>query len=270
MKKIFSILAAVVLISSLSCKDEKDTNEQMKKVMAIHDEVMPKMSAMGSMVGELSSKEDSTELGIQYKAARKDLQDAHKAMMDWMQGFGNRFDSDEILNGKALTAQKQIWLDEEEEKVKALREQIYSSIKNAEKILKLNGTTTKSYLQLEGAKGSGFGLTGGKAIESEKASDIEKLRGCVTILANPTMSNSEQVLYYQFLGPNKDVIGDNTNTITVNGISLSKKVELVFTGSESQICDFISVPKGTMKAGKYVLNIYGNGKLLDSSEFQLN
>jgi hypothetical protein len=29
--------------------------------------------------------------------------------MDWMQGFGSRFDSDEILNGKELTEQKQIW-----------------------------------------------------------------------------------------------------------------------------------------------------------------
>ena len=51
-------------------------------------------------------------------------------MMDWMQSFGSRFDSDEKLN-----EQKQIWLDEEEEKVKALREQINSSIENAEKIL---------------------------------------------------------------------------------------------------------------------------------------
>ena len=58
-----------------------------------------------------------------------------KYMMDWMQGFGSRFDSDEILNGKELTEQKQIWLDEEEEKVKVLREQINSSIENAQKIL---------------------------------------------------------------------------------------------------------------------------------------
>ncbi len=141
MKKLFGILATILLIGNISCKGEKkgDTeaaNEQMDKVMAIHDEVMPKMSVMGQLVGELSSKEDSTEIGMQYKEARKGLQDAHQAMMDWMQGFGNRFDSDEILNGKALTDQKQIWLNEEEEKVKALREQIYTSIANAEKLLK--------------------------------------------------------------------------------------------------------------------------------------
>ena len=84
---------------------------------------------------EMTTKEDSTELGLQYKNARIDLQEAHKSMMDWMQGFGNRFDSDEILNGKELSDQKQLWLDEEEEKVKALRNQINSSIEKAKKLL---------------------------------------------------------------------------------------------------------------------------------------
>jgi len=275
MKKFISILAVVVLISSISCKDEKKeaakaSNEQMKKVMAIHDEVMPRMSAMGSMVGELSSKEDSTEIGLQYKAARRDLQDAHKAMMDWMQGFGSRFDSDEILNGKELTEQKQIWLDEEEEKVKALREQINSSIENAEKILELNKELkTNSYLKLRGAEGSSFKLNGGKPISTNKASTVEKIRGCVTIIADPTMINKEKVLYFQFLGPDKGVIEDNANTITVQGNVYSKKVELVFMGDETQICDFITIPEGSLKAGNYILKIFEDERLLDSAEFQL-
>ncbi|MBT8302780.1 MAG: hypothetical protein KJO63_15760 [Maribacter sp.] len=275
MKKVLSILAAVVLISSISCKDEKKeaakgTNQQMKKVMAIHDEVMPKMSAMGSMVGELSSKEDSTELGLQYKAARRGLQDAHKAMMDWMQGFSNRFEPDEILNGKALTAQKQIWLDEEEEKVKALREQIYNSIEQAEKLLERNKELqTENHLKLSGAEGKGFRLNGGKPIETDKASTIEKLRGCATIKADPTMINKKKIIYLQFLGPNKAIIEDNGSTITAHGNVYSKKVELVFTGAESQICDFITIPKESLKAGKYILNVFENEQLLDSAEFQL-
>ncbi|MGB5437035.1 MAG: hypothetical protein WBM98_14165 [Maribacter sp.] len=140
MKKIFSLLAVLLVIVNTSCKegkkeDSKVSNTQMERVMAIHDEVMPKISGMGKMVGKLSAKEDTTALGMQYTNAKKGLQDAHKAMMDWMQGFGNRFDSDEILNGKALSEQKQIWLNEEEVKVKALREQINTSIANAEKLL---------------------------------------------------------------------------------------------------------------------------------------
>jgi len=135
------VIACLGLVLIVSCREEKkssDPDSQMKKVMAIHDEVMPKIGSMGKLVGELSSKEDSSALGLQYKSARRGLQEAHKAMMDWMQGFGNRFDSDEILNGKKLSEQKQVWLNEEEEKVKALRDQINSSIETAETLLESN------------------------------------------------------------------------------------------------------------------------------------
>ena len=115
--RILMVLAVFTIFFGSSCKEEKETS-QMKEVMAIHDEVMPKMSQLGDLVGELNSKEnDSTEIGMKYMEARKELQSAHKSMMDWMQNFGNRFDSDEILNGKELSAQKQEWLDEEEKKV---------------------------------------------------------------------------------------------------------------------------------------------------------
>jgi hypothetical protein len=78
-----------------------------------------------------------------------------------------------------------------------------------------------------------------------------------------------KVLYFQFLGPNMGVIEDNANTITVQGNLYSKKVELVFMGEESQICDFITIPEGSLKAGKYTLKIFEDERLLDSAEFQL-
>ncbi len=132
---------ALWVAMALSCKEEKKTTEsqettQMEEVMAIHDEVMPKMGVLGRLVGKLKAKVDSTEQGMAYEKAMKDLQAANNSMMQWMQGFGDRFDSGEILNGKVLTEQKQKWLDQEEEKVKALREQINSSIEKAEALLK--------------------------------------------------------------------------------------------------------------------------------------
>ncbi len=135
------MLALVVSLVIFSCKEEPKSNQsaesasKMEEVMAIHDEVMPKMSTIGKLVGELKPMVDSTEQGLEYQRAMTDLQDAHKSMMDWMKGFGERFDSDEILNGKELTAEKRVWLLEEEVKVNALREQINSSIANAEELL---------------------------------------------------------------------------------------------------------------------------------------
>lgn len=120
------------------CKNpsQKDAaRNQMQEVIAIHDEVMPEMSTIGKLVAEIKPRVDSSDSGKKFGKAMEDLQLAHQAMMTWMQGFGERFDSDEILNGKALTEQKQAWLDEEEEKVKAMREQVLNSIEQARNLL---------------------------------------------------------------------------------------------------------------------------------------
>ncbi|MDX1364592.1 hypothetical protein [Arenibacter latericius] len=110
----------------------------MKEVIAIHDEVMPKMGTIGSLISELDAKIEKSDSTESYTKARQDLKDAHKSMMDWMRNFGDRFDGDEIMKGKTLTEEKQKWLDEEEVKVNTLRDQINSSIKNAEELLKGN------------------------------------------------------------------------------------------------------------------------------------
>ena len=110
MKRVFSLLIYTVLFLSFSCKEEKKAPEgssQMEEVMAIHDEVMPKMSTIGKLVGELKPKVDSTEMGQKYEVAMKDLQDANTAMMDWMKDFGDRFNHEEILNGKELSEELQ-------------------------------------------------------------------------------------------------------------------------------------------------------------------
>ena len=128
----------IFLLLFSSCKEEKKVEEgptQMEQVMAIHDEVMPKMGTLGKLVGKLKPMADSLGAESPEAKAMRDLQQANESMMDWMQDFGDRFDSDEILEGKELSTEKQKWLDEEEEKVKKVKEQINSSIARAEDLL---------------------------------------------------------------------------------------------------------------------------------------
>ena len=136
-KKLILILSVIIAVAH-SCKDQNKENSQMKDVMAVHDEVMPKMGTISQLVSELDEKITNDTSSNDYVAAKEELKAAHKAMMDWMKSFGDRFDGDEILNGKALTEEKQKWLDEEEAKVKALKEQINSSIKQAQDLLQHN------------------------------------------------------------------------------------------------------------------------------------
>jgi len=128
----------------------------------------------------------------------------------------------------------------------------------------------KSYLALVNSEGSGFRMRSGRPIKTNKASTIEKLRGCITIQADPNASTrQEKVLYFQFLGPNMGIIEDNANVISVNGNIYSKRVTLLFKGEEMSVCDFITVPEGSLLGGTYTLNVFEDEKLLTTTEFQL-
>ena len=136
--KIKTVLLIALIVHTISCKsEEKKTNEEtrMERVISVHDEMMPKMGTIGKLIRALEQKADSTA-GEPYKFAQDDLEHAYTYMMDWMKGFGDRFDSDEIMNGKALSKQKEAWLIEEEEKVTIMRDMINNSITNAEALLK--------------------------------------------------------------------------------------------------------------------------------------
>lgn len=129
----------------------------------------------------------------------------------------------------------------------------------------------KSYLQMaeNSGEGTGFRLRAGRPIETNKASIVEKLRGCVTILGNPNERGNVKVIYLQFLDPNSAIIEDNATTISVGGNTYSKRVELVYLGKELSVCDAITVPEGSLEEGIYTLNIFEDERLLSSSEFQL-
>lgn len=135
-----TLAVVLILITATSCKNEnkESTKEksQMQEVLAIHDEVMPKMGTIGNLISQIDEALKTTDSTEALLSASQDLKDSHKAMMDWMKGFGERFDSDEILKGKILTEEKQKHLDEEEASVKALRDKMNSSIENAQELLK--------------------------------------------------------------------------------------------------------------------------------------
>ena len=170
-----------------------------------------------------------------------------------------------LLSDKYDKARKQI------EELRANR----NSLAEAEalqrkKILELNQQLkTKNYLKLDYSEGRGFRLRGTRPVSTNKASTIEKLRGCVTVLADPNVTQSQKVIYLQFLDPDKQIVEDNANTITVNGNVYSKRVEFEYTGGETSVCEVVTVPEGSLKEGTYTLNVFEDERLITSSEFQL-
>ena len=136
-----SILLILFIAFSFQAQAQENLKElsQMQKVMKVHDEIMEKdMGTTVKLIGKLETLTKSSSSAADYNAAISDLKNANKTMVDWMQGFGQRFSYDEMYKGKTLTAQKKEFLNEEEVKLMAMKKQIETSIKKAQSLLNYN------------------------------------------------------------------------------------------------------------------------------------
>jgi hypothetical protein len=120
MKNIFYCFLILLLFA---CK-AKNNNEEMAKlfeeVMAVHDEVMPKMDAIHDTKKSLA-KILSTSDSTQVFAIIKKLDDADEAMMVWMEEFDSDYD-------KKTVEEQRTYLNTELEKIKKVKMSMLESI----------------------------------------------------------------------------------------------------------------------------------------------
>lgn len=132
-----------------------------------------------------------------------------------------------------------------------------------------NELNSKTYLELNNVVAHSYRTRLGKLIQTNKASAISRLKGEIIVDADSSIADQQRVLYLQFLGPNKNVIEDNANTITVNGNIYSRRIEFYFDGKLNEVSGFVTIPEGSLEGGVYTLNVFEDERLLESVEFQL-
>ncbi|WP_459211784.1 PepSY-associated TM helix domain-containing protein [Aquimarina rhabdastrellae] len=139
MKSVINFLMiSFFTISFTACntlsKEEQQYDAIMQKVIDIHDEVMPKMGEVSSLIQKLEPKKDTTAQGKAYTAAQLDLKSAYDFMMDWMSDFSTKFPHGEEVTTEAVPEKLKL-LKEEEVEVLQVKEKINSSIKKAKELL---------------------------------------------------------------------------------------------------------------------------------------
>lgn len=118
-----------------SCENAKD--RLYKQVMAVHDEIMPKMGAIMKYKKQLNKKIDTLiEEGNDANAdkiaeltqAIADLDNSHEEMMNWMREFDNDFEG--MVNEEVME-----YLNNQKKKIENVGKVTNSALSNAEKIL---------------------------------------------------------------------------------------------------------------------------------------
>ncbi len=113
-----SLFMLGLALISVSCdeapKEKKETTEVsseveayqekfnglMKETVAVHDEVMPKMGEIKSLISKLGEAELAEEKAEELIG---NLKDGHDHMMKWMKEFSSTFDRTEVNEGIAAT-----------------------------------------------------------------------------------------------------------------------------------------------------------------------
>ena len=137
MKRIFLLLPTLLfLVFSCGTQDKQEectSDECLKqqaydKLIAVHDEVMPKLSYISELKSKLEEKmtrvEDSVE-AQKYREIMVALDVADESMWVWMRAFNSDIEPMPIEDAMD-------YLKEEQEKIDMVAEKINSSIKNAE------------------------------------------------------------------------------------------------------------------------------------------
>lgn len=139
--------ALVLIFSSFllwSCGENKKASKEKQKydrsiddILEVHDEVMPKMGTLGSLIDETEAKIDTTEIGREFKKVNRELKNAHDFMMNWMKDFGGKFPNalkDTTYSQEEYKRREPILIQEKEE-VREMKNRVNQSIEEAQKLL---------------------------------------------------------------------------------------------------------------------------------------
>ena len=110
----FSLLTtmAILMVACSGNNSQKDIKSMREDVMAVHDEVMPKMGELRKMEKSLQQKAaelllaDSTMDVSSYTAAANEIASANEAMMGWMRAYEPNFEGSNEEIAAYLEAQK--------------------------------------------------------------------------------------------------------------------------------------------------------------------
>ncbi len=130
----------------IACNNGAKQQEAQEKVwselMAVHDEVMPKMGEVNRLAQELAAKAaalDSTQMDSKNAllAGVQALEQADEAMMTWMSEVQN---PDKMKEAGKTHEEIMAYLSGEKGKIEKVKEAILSSLQQGEALLKQAGT----------------------------------------------------------------------------------------------------------------------------------
>ncbi len=140
-KTLLLIFSGIFLVScgenQKASKEKQHYDESIDEILEVHDDVMPKMGTLSSLIEKTEAEIDTTERGKEFEKANKNLKEAHDFMMTWMKNFGDKFPNAllDTTYSKEEYKKREPILSAEKEEVKEMKDRVNESIEKAQELL---------------------------------------------------------------------------------------------------------------------------------------
>ncbi|MFI8377903.1 hypothetical protein [Leeuwenhoekiella sp. NPDC079379] len=135
-----SLVALYILITALSCNKnselQNEYNSLFKEVIAVHDEIMPKMNELSQLQEQI--KTDTIVSAELKNEVLINLQESDDRMMSWMHSFTDEYVKQRTPVAKMSTQELKSGikgLEAELEKVNNLKDFTYESLEAAQQVV---------------------------------------------------------------------------------------------------------------------------------------
>lgn len=134
---LFLILTSFLLINGCEPKGPSENEKLREEVIAVHDEVMPKIGQLKSLEGKALEKAEELESAEpvdsakveEFKALAYELNHAHQAMFDWMHQY-------ETEDGEKTQEELGKYLEGQMDLVTEVNSEIKEALAKADELLK--------------------------------------------------------------------------------------------------------------------------------------
>lgn len=110
----------------------------------------------------------------------------------------------------------------------------------------------------------------GKIVETNRSSRADKLRACYTLAPNTIAQKGDRMLYVQVINPNNNVIGENKTIAFANGeLTYSATTNVFYENQALDVCTLVDASEDDLIEGRYVVNVFDQGRLLGNTIIEL-
>ncbi|SHJ10994.1 hypothetical protein SAMN04488096_108107 [Mesonia phycicola] len=118
-------------------KEKQEYDKAISEILAVHDEVMPQMGTLSSLIEKTEAKIDTTAEGKKFKHVNENLKEAHESMMTWMVEFGDEFPNalKDTLYSIEEYHKREPKVENEKQKVQEMKSMVFRSVEKAKSLL---------------------------------------------------------------------------------------------------------------------------------------